>query len=431
MKVLVVGGGGREHALCWKLAQSQKVRKLFCAPGNAGTATVAENVPLPATDIAGLVAFAESQAIDLTVVGPEMPLIAGIVDAFEAKGLRIFGPAREPALLEGSKAYAKGIMLRANIPTARFGIFDEPDVARAYLRSQPFPLVVKADGAAAGKGVVVARDYADADAAVRRFMEERVFGVAGDRVVIEECLMGEEASVMAFCDGDTIVPLIAVQDHKRVFDGDQGPNTGGMGAYAPVPSMSRLVFEEITATILRPAVQAIRETGIPYRGVLYAGVMLTPAGPMCLEFNCRFGDPETQIVLPLLDGDLLDILNAVVDVNLETVSVNFGRRSAVCVVMASGGYPGDYETGKPITGLDAAGALDAVAVFHAGTRFGVDGQIVTDGGRVLGVTATGETFGEARERCYAAAGRIFFEGAHYRTDIGHHAQQAQQQAGTT
>ncbi len=423
MKVLVVGGGGREHALCWKLAQSSKVRKLFCAPGNAGTAALAENVPLDVDDIAGLVAFAERQAIDLTVVGPEKPLIAGIVDAFEAKGLRIFGPAREPALLEGSKAYAKGIMLRANIPTAPFAVFDDAHAARAHLKRQSFPLVIKANGEAAGKGVFVARTLDEAETALHDLMERRVFGASGDRVVIEECLTGEEVSVMAFCDGDTVVPMVAVQDHKRVFDDDQGPNTGGMGAYAPVPAVSRLVFEEIVATILRPAVDAIRETGIPYRGVLYAGVMLTENGPMCLEFNCRFGDPETQVALPLLTTDLLDILNAVVDVNLETVPVTFAHRAAVCVVMASGGYPAAYETGKPITGLDAAGALDAVAVFHAGTHLGVDGKVVTDGGRVLGVTATGETFGEARERCYAATHRIRFEGAHFRTDIGHRAMQ--------
>jgi phosphoribosylamine--glycine ligase len=359
LKILVVGGGGREHALCWKLAQSQKVRKLFCAPGNAGTAQVAENVPLSATDIAGLVAFAEHQNVDLTVVGPEAPLIAGIVDAFEAKGLRIFGPAREPALIEGSKAYAKGIMLRAGIPTANAAIFDEADLARDYVRAHPFPTVIKADGAAAGKGVVVAHDYAEAEAAIRQLMEERIFGAGGERIVVEECLVGEEASVMAFCDGDTVAPMIAIQDHKRALDGDQGPNTGGMGAYAPVPAVSRLIFEEIGARILGPAVDAIRETGLPYRGVLYAGVMLTADGPKCLEFNCRFGDPETQVALPLLTTDLVDILNAVVDVNLEKVSVTFARRAAISVVMASGGYPGAFETGKPIRGLDAASALDA------------------------------------------------------------------------
>jgi phosphoribosylamine--glycine ligase len=358
--------------------------------------------------------------VDLTVVGPEAPLIAGIVDAFEAKGLRIFGPSREPAMIEGSKAYAKGIMLRAGIPTANCAIFDDPAMARDYLRVQPYPLVIKADGAAAGKGVVIAGDFAEAERTIHAMMERRVFGEAGDKVLVEECLSGEEASIMAFCDGDTVIPMIAIQDHKRAFDNDQGPNTGGMGAYAPVPAVSRAVFNLVAETILRPAAEAIRDTGIPYRGVLYAGVMLTSDGPRCLEFNCRFGDPEAQVALPLLETDLADILCAAVDVELEKLTVKFAHRSAICVVMASGGYPGPFEAGKPVHGLEAAAKMDAVAVFHAGTAE-QDGQIVTDGGRVLGITATGETLPEARERCYAAAGRIAFEGAHYRTDIGNRA----------
>jgi phosphoribosylamine--glycine ligase len=417
LKILVVGGGGREHALCWKLAQSSQVHKIFCAPGNAGTARVGTNVALRVDDINGLRDFAEHQAVDLTVVGPERPLVAGLVDAFEAKGLRVFGPSREPAMIEGSKSYAKELMQRAGIPTAAFAVFDDPAAARDYLRAQHFPIVVKADGEAAGKGVVVARDYAEADAALHAMMEQRVFGASGDKVVIEECLAGEEASIMAFCDGDTVVPMVAIQDHKRAFDGDQGPNTGGMGAYAPVPAVSRAVFDEVLHRILQPAVDAIRETGIPYRGILYAGVMLTPQGPQCLEFNCRFGDPEAQIAVTLLETDLANILSATVDVELEKVPIKFAHRSAVCVVMASSGYPGVHETGKPIRGLEAAAALDAVAVFHAGTRE-ERGQVVTDGGRVLGVTATGETLGEARERCYAAAKKIQFDGAFYRTDIG-------------
>ncbi len=421
MKILVVGGGGREHALCWKLAHSRDVHKIYCAPGNAGTAQVAENVPIAADDIEALRLFAEHQKIDLTVVGPEKPLIDGIVDAFEARGLRIFGPSREPAMLEGSKAYAKEIMRRANIPTAAFAVFDDPALARDYLRGQTFPLVIKADGAAAGKGVVIAKDFPEADATIRAMMEERVFGTAGERVVIEECLVGEEASMMAFVDGDTIAPMIAVQDHKRAFEGDTGPNTGGMGAYAPVPAAPESVVKAVVEQILGPAIDAIRETGIPYRGVLYAGVMLTADGPKCLEFNCRFGDPETQVVLPLLESDLADILVAVADVELEKVPVTFARRSALCVVMASEGYPGDYEKGKAIRGLDAAAKLDAVAVFHAGTKPGEGGEVLTDGGRVLSVTATGETFAEARERCYTAVNRISFDGAFYRNDIGHRA----------
>jgi phosphoribosylamine--glycine ligase len=417
LKILVVGGGGREHALCWKLAQSREFHKIYCAPGNAGTALVAENVPIEATDIDGLRLFAEHQRIDLTIIGPEKPLILGIVDVFEGRGLRIFGPSREPAMLEGSKIYAKELMKRAGIPTASFEVFDNSEVARDYLRAATYPIVVKADGEAAGKGVTVARDFAEANAALTAMMDDRIFGASGDRVLIEACLTGEEASVMAFVDGDTVVPMIAVQDHKRALDGDHGPNTGGMGAYAPVPAAPQSVVDEVTARILQPAVDAIRETGIPYRGILYAGVMLTSEGPQCLEFNCRFGDPETQVVLPLLETDLADIFRAVVDAELEKIEVKFARRAAVCVVMASGGYPGPYENGVRITGLDAAAKLDAVAVFHAGTGI-ADGHIVTGGGRVLGVTATGDTFAEARERCYEAVGRIHFEGAHYRGDIG-------------
>jgi phosphoribosylamine--glycine ligase len=421
LKVLVIGGGGREHALCWKLAQSQNVYKIYCAPGNAGTAQVAENVPIPVTDIENLRLFAEHQNVDLTVVGPEVPLIHGIVDAFEAKGLRIFGPSAEPAQLEGSKVYAKELMQRGGIPTAPFAIFDDPNVARDYLKAQTYPIVVKADGEAAGKGVTVAKTYEEAADAVHRMMEARVFGASGDRVVVEECLTGEEVSVMAFVDGETVVPMMAVQDHKRVFEGDAGPNTGGMGAYSPVPSAPIMVVKDIKRRILDPAVAAIRETGIPYRGILYAGIMLTRNGPYCLEFNCRLGDPETQVVLPLLETDLATILNAVVDVELENVPVKFASRSALCVVLASAGYPGEYETGKPISGLDDAGKLDAVALFHAGTAKSERGEIVTAGGRVLSVTATGEHFHEAHERCYAAVQKVSFEGVHYRRDIGHRA----------
>ncbi len=418
MKILVVGGGGREHALCWKLAQSRDVHKIYCAPGNAGTALVAENVPISATDIENLRLFAEHQAVDLTIVGPEKPLILGIVDAFEARGLRIFGPSREPALLEGSKVYAKRIMERGGIPTAEFAVFDDADKARDYLKAHSFPIVIKADGEAAGKGVLVAQDYEQADEFIRALMEERVFGASGDKVVIEECLTGEEASVMAFVDGETVVPMVAIQDHKRIGEKDQGPNTGGMGAYAPVPFAGPAIVEDVTRRILKPAAEAIRNTGIPYRGVLYAGVMLTPDGPKCLEFNSRFGDPETQVALPLLETDLCDIFSAAVDVELDSIKVNFARRSAVCVVMSAGGYPGPYEQGKVISGLDAAAKLDAVAVFHAGTTRNEQGEVVTAGGRVLGISATGEIFSEALERCYAAVKRVTFEDAYYRRDIG-------------
>lgn len=418
MKILVIGGGGREHAICWKLSQSKAFHKIYCAPGNAGTALVAENVPISATDIEKLLLFAEHQNVDLTVVGPEKPLIAGIVDAFEAKGLRIFGPSREPAMLEGSKSYAKELMLRAGIPTAPFRVFDNPAEARDYLQAQAYPIVIKADGEAAGKGVIIAKDFPEADAAIHSLMEKRIFGASGDRVVIEKCISGQELSIMAFVDGETVLPMVAAQDHKRIGDGDTGPNTGGMGAYAPVPAATPAVLKFVQEKILYPAVSAVRETGIPYRGVLYAGIMLTEDGPYCIEFNCRFGDPETEVVLPLLETDLAEILNAVVDVELDKIPVTFSDRSAVTVVMASGGYPGDYETGKPITGLDAAAKLDAVAVFHAGTAHNTDNEVVTSGGRVLTITATGETFEEARERSYAAISRISFEGAQFRTDIG-------------
>lgn len=418
MKVLVIGGGAREHALCWKLARCPKVLKVYCAPGNAGTALVAENVAIDSMDIDGLRDFVEHQGVDLTVVGPEKPLIAGIVDAFEARGLAIFGPSKEPAQLEGSKVFAKELMKRAGIPTADFEVFDDAQKALTYLQTATFPLVVKADGEAAGKGVTVAQDFSEAEAAVRAMMEDRIFGESGARITIEECLVGPEASVLAFVDGDTVKPMLAIQDHKRIGDGDVGPNTGGMGAYAPVPVCPPALVETIVRTILQPAVDAIRETGIPYRGLLYGGVMLTEDGPKCIEFNCRFGDPECQVAMTLLESDLAEILLACVEGRLEETEVRFSHRASMTVVMASGGYPGPYETGLPISGLDAAARLDAVAVFHAGTKFGPDGETLTAGGRVLSVTATGETLQEARDRAYAAVERIHFEGATVRSDIG-------------
>lgn len=418
MKILVIGSGGREHAICWKLAQSPQVRKIYCAPGNAGTAEVAENVAIDAMDIEALRVFVEHQKIDLTIVGPEKPLIAGIVDVFEARGLRIFGPSKEPAQLEGSKVFSKQLMKQAGVPTADFEVFDDPQRAREYLAQARFPIVVKADGEAAGKGVVVAQDYAEAETAVRQMMEERIFGASGDRIVIEECLRGPEASVLAFVDGETVRPMIAIQDHKRIGEGDTGPNTGGMGAYAPVKVAPQSVVDEVAQRIIEPIVAAVRATGIPYRGVLYAGVMLTEDGPYCIEFNCRFGDPEAQVALMLLESDLASICQAVVDVELDKVPVVFSQRAAVTVVMASGGYPGAYATGVPITGLDAAQKLDALAIFHAGTKRDVEGQLLTNGGRVLAVTATGETFAEAKERAYAGVGLVRFDGAYVRRDIG-------------
>jgi phosphoribosylamine--glycine ligase len=428
LKVLVIGGGGREHALVWKLAQSQQVSRIFCAPGNAGIAKLAECVPLAITDSDGLLAFAVENGIDLTVVGPEVPLIAGIVDLFEQRGLRIFGPAREPAQLEGSKAYAKGLMLRYNIPTAHFAVFGSQDAASYYLKShfeaQPdAPLVVKADGEAAGKGVYICRTNADGQSALRQIMEERIFGASGDAVIIEEFLEGEEASLMAFTDGTTIVPMLAVQDHKRALDNDEGPNTGGMGCYAPVPVVTPALYQQAVEQILRPAIDAIRESGIPYKGVLYAGIMIGRDGSLkTLEFNCRFGDPETQVLMPLLETDLVDILLGVTDAHLDEVEVRWKPQSGVCVVLASGGYPHAYPTGLPIEGLEQVAHLSDVVAFHAGTKFDAEGHVVTCGGRVLGVTAWGDDFTQARARAYAAVKNISFDHMHYRTDIGHRAE---------
>ena len=428
LKVLVIGGGGREHALVWKLAQSRQVSRIYCAPGNAGIASLAECVPLEITDSDGLLAFATENGIDLTVVGPEVPLIAGIVDLFEQRGLRIFGPAREPAQLEGSKAYAKGVMLRYNIPTAHFAVFASQDAAAYYLKSHfeahpEAPLVVKADGEAAGKGVFICRTEADGQNALHQIMGERVFGASGDAVIIEEFLEGEEASLMAFTDGTTIVPMLAVQDHKRALDGDLGPNTGGMGCYAPVPAVTPAIYQQAVDQILRPAIDAIRESGIPYKGVLYAGIMIGKDGSLkTLEFNCRFGDPETQVVLPLLETDLVDILLGVTDAHLDEVEVRWKPQSGVCVVLASGGYPNAYPTGLPIEGLEQVSHLSDVVAFHAGTKFDDAGNVVTAGGRVLGVTALGDDFTQARARAYAAVKNISFDHMHYRTDIGHRAE---------
>jgi len=424
MKVLVVGGGGREHALVWKLAQSPQVSRIYAAPGNAGISELAECVPIPASDITSLLAFAVEEGIDLTVVGPEIPLIAGIVDAFERQGLRIFGPAAEPAMLEGSKAYAKELMLQYGIPTAAYQAFTEAPTAVEYAREQleghpDRPIVIKADGEAAGKGVFICHDLPSASAAIDRIMTERVFGASGDRIIIEEFLIGQEASLMAFTDGTTLVPMIPVQDHKQAFDGDKGPNTGGMGCYAPVPFIIPELYAQAVDKILKPAVDAIRDTGIPYKGVLYAGVVISPEGDLkTLEFNCRFGDPETEVILPLLETDLVDILLGVTDAHLDEVEVTWRQESAVCVTLASGGYPDSYVKGFPIEGLDQVSHLSDVVVFHAGTKLDESGRVVSDGGRVLTVTALGDDFAQARARAYAAVKNIQFENMQFRTDIG-------------
>ena len=414
MNALVVGSGAREHALAWKLSRSPLVTRLYCAPGNAGTAAIAENVPLAATDVAGLAAWAEAHRIDLTVVGPEDALVAGLADALAARGLTVFGPSAAGARIEGSKSWAKELMARMRIPTARTAAFDDADAARAYVRSQPAPLVVKADGLAAGKGVLMCPTTDDALAAIAECMERGTFGAAGRRIVVEECLTGPEVSLLALVDGERAVPLIPACDYKRVFDGDGGPNTGGMGSYAPPRFVSPDLHAEIVRTIVEPTVRGFREAGIDYRGILYVGLMLTPAGPKVLEYNARFGDPETQAVLPLLDSDLVEVALATANGRLDPALVRWKPGAACGVVLASGGYPGRYEVGKVIAGLDR---LDPdVPAFHAGTKR-VDGRLVTAGGRVLTVVATGRDMAEARARAYDNVARVSFEGMHYRRDI--------------
>ena len=415
MKILVVGGGGREHALVWKLAQSPKVSKIFCAPGNAGIADLASCVPIPADDVAGLLAFAQREKIDLTVVGPEAPLIAGLADQFIAAGLKIFGPSRRAAEIEGSKALAKEIMAKYGIPTAQYQVFDTVEPAIAYIHQLGAPIVVKADGLAAGKGVIVAEDIATAIQAVKEILEERIFGEAGSRVLVEEFLEGEEVSILAFTDGRVIVPMVSAQDHKRVFDGDQGPNTGGMGAYSPAPVYTPEIARVTMEKILQPTVDGLRAEGRLYQGVIYAGLMLTKDGPKVLEYNARFGDPETQPVLMRLETDLVEIIEAILAGHLAEQEIIWSDQAAVCVVLTAGGYPGSYDKGQVISGLGSSSP--GAYVFHAGTARQGD-QVVTAGGRILGVTATGETIQAALENAYRAAAKISFAGMHYRRDIG-------------
>ncbi|MBL7141098.1 MAG: phosphoribosylamine--glycine ligase [Planctomycetes bacterium] len=417
MKILVVGGGGREHALAWKLAQSKHCSKLYAAPGNPGIAQVGECVAIGAEDVGSLLAFARDKAIDLTVVGPEAPLVAGIVDRFQAAGLRIFGPSAEAAQVEGSKAWCKEVMTHSAVPTAEYRTFTSPNDALTYIKNHEEPLVVKASGLAAGKGVFVCRSQDEARQAVETIMRDKAFGAAGEKVVIEERLSGEEASILALVDASSIYTLESSQDHKPVFDGDKGPNTGGMGAYSPAPLVSEKIQNQVDREVLVPMVHGMKVSGAAYKGVLYAGIMVTPGGPKVLEFNARFGDPEAQPLLVRLKNDLVEVLEAVIDDRLDEVTLRWDPRPAVCVVMASGGYPGPYEKGKEITGLAEAEALDDVVVFHAGTR-AEDGKVTTSGGRVLGVTALGEDISAARDRAYEAVQRIRFHRAHWRTDIG-------------
>lgn len=417
MKVLIVGGGGREHAIAWKLKQSPLVDALYAAPGNGGIAKIATCVPIKATDIDGVVQFAEENKIDLTVVAPDDPLVLGMVDVLEAKGLKAFGPRKNAAIIEGSKVFSKQLMKKYGIPTAKYEVFDNSTAAEDYVKSQPCPIVIKAEGLALGKGVIIAQTADEAVEAVHEMMDNHKFGDAGSRVVIEEFLTGPEVSVLAFTDGKTIYPMVSAQDHKRAFDGDKGLNTGGMGTFSPSRIYTPELAEECRKTIFQPTIDAMNREGRPFQGVLYFGLMLTKDGMKVIEYNCRFGDPETQVVLPRLKTDLAQIMLAVAERRLADVTVEWEENAAVCVVMASGGYPEKYTTGSAIEGIGQAEAEENITVFHAGTAQ-KDGKMITSGGRVLGVTATAENLDDAIEKAYAAVSKIHFDHAHYRRDIG-------------
>ena len=415
MRILIIGGGGREHALAWKLATSPLVTDIIAIPGNPGMAPFARCIEMKTDDLAALADFAVAEGVDLTVVGPEAPLVAGLADVFAARGLKVFGPSAAAARLEGSKAFAKDIMARYGIPTATYFTTTSSEAAKRHIRETGAPIVVKADGLAAGKGVVVAMTEAEALAAVDMMMEDKAFGDAGSVLVLEEMMVGEEASLLAFCDGKTVKAMVAAQDHKRVFDGDEGPNTGGMGTYAPAPVMTPALVDVAVKTVLEPMMAAMAAEGTPYQGCLYAGLMMTTEGPKVVEFNARFGDPETQVVLPLLQSDLAEILMACAEGRLDEMDIQWSDGAAVCVVLASGGYPGEYKTGLPITGTDAAAEKGAL-VFHAGTKL-ADGRLVTAGGRVLGVVASGADIAAAQKAAYQAVDCIHFPEMHYRHDI--------------
>ena len=416
MKVLVVGSGGREHAICWKLAQSPKVTQLYCAPGNGGIAKLAQCVSIKATDVDTMVAWAKENAMDFVVVAPDDPLALGMVDALEAAGIPAFGPRKNAAIIEASKAFSKELMKKYHIPTAKYETFTDMDAAMAYVDSQGAPIVVKADGLALGKGVTVAATVDEAKDAIRDMMEGGKFGASGATVVIEECMTGPEVTVLAFCDGEHVVPMPSSQDHKRAFDGNQGPNTGGMGAISPSPNYTPEIAKRCMEEIFLPTVAALKAEGRPFQGVLYFGLMLTPEGPKVVEYNARFGDPECQAVLSLLDSDLMDIFLACRSGTLNELNLCWKDQAACCLVLASGGYPVSYQSGYPITGLEAA--EQAAVVFHAGTKVNDAGQICTAGGRVLGVTATAPTLDAAIDAAYAAAEHISFTDMHFRHDIG-------------
>lgn len=417
MKVLVIGSGGREHALVWKISQSPKRPEIFCIPGNAGIASLAECRPLKVTDVKGIARFASDRGIDLTVVGPELPLTLGIVDEFERLGLKICGPGKAAAEIEGSKVFAKELMRKYAIPTAEYEVFTSADKALDYVKRGGMPLVIKAEGLAAGKGVFITHTLDEAQRAITSIMVEKAFGPAGERVVIEEYLQGEEASFLVFTDGKTSIPLPSSQDHKAIFDGDRGPNTGGMGAYSPAPLVTEELERRIMEEIISPTLLGMEKEGRTYRGILYAGLMIEGNRARVLEYNARMGDPETQPILMRLDTDILSILEAIPDGQLHTVQTRWNKRPSVCVVMSTKGYPGDYPKGMEIRGLERVKVLKDVMVFHAGTAF-TNGKIVTDGGRVLGVTALGETIKHAIDRAYQSVEMITWDGAYYRKDIG-------------
>lgn len=416
MKVLVIGSGGREHALVWKISQSPLVDKIYCAPGNAGIGQLAECVAIKADDLDGLLDFALQQEIGLTVVGPEVPLTMGIVDKFQEKGLKIFGPSGKAAEIEGSKTFAKDLMAKYGIPTAKYGAFTDAAEAKAFLAQVGLPCVVKADGLAAGKGVLICETKEEAETAIADILVDNKFGNAGSRVVVEEFLTGQEVSMLAFSDGKTIVPMVSSQDHKRIWDGDKGLNTGGMGAYSPAPIYTPDIHAVVVPQVLEATIAAMEQEGRPFAGILYAGLMLTADGPKVLEFNARFGDPETQAVLPRLKSDLVEIFLAIIDGRLDEMNIEWHEEAAVCVVMASGGYPETSDKGRVITGLEEAAATGAI-VFHAGTKE-TDGHIVTNGGRVLGISALGKDIAEAIANAYKGVEAIKFENMQYRTDIG-------------
>ncbi len=418
MKILIIGSGGREHALAWKAAQSPKVDKIYCAPGNAGIAEIAECVPIGAMEFDRLVGFAKEHAIDLTIVGMDDPLVGGIVDVFEAEGLRVFGPRKNAAILEGSKAFSKDLMKKYGIPTADYQTFSDPQDALAYLKTAKYPIVLKADGLALGKGVLICEDEAAADAGVKQIMQDKKFGSAGNKMVIEEFMTGREVSVLSFVDGKIVKTMASAQDHKRAKDGDQGLNTGGMGNFSPTPFYTKEIDEFCQKYIFQPTVDAMAKEGRPFKGVIFFGLMLTKDGPKVLEYNARFGDPEAQVVLPRMENDLIDVCEACIDGTLDQIDLKFRNDACVCVVLASDGYPVSYQKGYPIRGLENFKDKDGYYVFHAGTAFNENGEVVTNGGRVLGVTALGKDLKQARANAYKAVDWIDFDNKYYRHDIG-------------